>query len=172
MFCLFSNVRNDRQYLATTGLNKAEFDQLLVHFQQTLDRSPEHRPGPEGCLTSVASELFFGLFYLKTYPSFYVLGVSFGIEAPSAQKHLRRILAQLNDTLRREHMLPARRIEHIDQLDELLKTLETTASDDQIWIDATEREASRPQDQDAQKARYSGGRPAARSAITPTKTCC
>lgn len=155
MFCLFENVRNDRQFLATTGLSKAEFEALLVKFERVIERTPEQRPGPEGCLTSLACELFFGLFYLKTYPTFDVLGLSFGIEGPAAQKRLVPILNYLHQTLDENKHLPARSLEQDNQIKQILAELEQEASD-QIWIDGTERESSRPKEDEAQKAHYSG----------------
>ncbi|MGB3616486.1 MAG: transposase family protein [Catalinimonas sp.] len=155
MFCLFENVHNDRQFLATTGLDKADFKALLTKFEQAVSRAPEQRPGPEGCLTSLACELFFGLFYLKTYPTFDVLGLSFGIEGPAAQKRLMPILAYLRETLRENKHLPARSLEQVDAIEQILSELEQQAGD-QVWIDGTERESSRPKDDESQKARYSG----------------
>jgi len=85
-----------------------------------------------------------------------VLGLSFSIDASTAQRYVVELLPILAKTLQKLKCLPARKAEEIAHLEELL------GQADKLLIDATERPVERPQDQDKQKGKYSGKKNAIR----------
>lgn len=83
-------VRNERQFMACTGLSQEAFDLLLPEFakcwqlaqqqrykKHRLQRNRKPGGGRKGALSTPDLKLFFILFYLKTYPTFDVLGCVF-----------------------------------------------------------------------------------------------
>ena len=89
MYSLFSNVKSDREFSATTGLNKVEFYELVYEFEAIEAEVRSSRlsaGGRKEVLIDGAQRLFLILYYLKAYPSFDVLGLSFGIEASTAER--------------------------------------------------------------------------------------
>jgi hypothetical protein len=93
---------------------------------------------------------------MKNYPSFDVLGLSFGIDATTAERYVVELLPVVAKTLRKLKCLPARKAEEIARLEQLLGKAE------RLLIDATERPVERPGDQDEQKGKYSGKKNAIR----------
>jgi hypothetical protein len=85
-----------------------------------------------------------------------VLGLSFGIDATTAERYVVELLPVVAKTLRKRKCLPARKAEEIARLKELL------GQADKLLIDATERPVERPADQDEQKGKYSGKKNAIR----------
>jgi hypothetical protein len=53
---------------------------------------------------------------LKNYPSFDVLGLSFGIDATTAERYVVELLPVVAKTLRKRKCLPARKAEEIARL--------------------------------------------------------
>lgn len=75
--------KDDRQLKACIGMGKGEFQRLLPSFAQSwyveLKLASPHRirkigGGKKGVLKTMADKLFAILLYLKTYPTFDVLG--------------------------------------------------------------------------------------------------
>lgn len=136
----------DRQYKALTGLDKLHFDKLsdtFKHCEQQLqeahyreyqafyDRKPSKAGKP---LFEQASEkLFFLLFYLKTYPTFDVLGFTFGCSGKTAHTNLYKYLPVLQKALANLGVLPARRFEQPDEFIDFVR------NEQELLIDATER---------------------------------
>ncbi len=159
MYSLFSNVKSDREFSATTGLRKVEFYELVYEFEEVEAQQKAERLASGGrreVLTDGAERLFLVLYYMKNYPSFDVLGLSFGIDATTAERYVVGLLPILAKTLRKLKCLPARKAEEIARLEQLL------GQTDKLLIDATERPVERPADQDAQKGKYSGKKNAIR----------
>jgi hypothetical protein len=153
MYNLFSNVKSDREFGATTGLSKVEFYELVYEFEEVECEQKAERlasGGRKEVLSEGSERLFLLLYYLKTYPSFDVLGLSFGIEASTAERYVLELLPILRKTLLKLKCLPARKAQELARLEELL------GKTDKVLIDATERPVERPQDQDEQKGKYSG----------------
>jgi hypothetical protein len=153
MYNLFSNVKSDRQFNATTGLSKVEFYELVYEFEEVESEQKAERlasGGRKEVLTDGAQRLFLVLYYLKTYPSFDVLGLSFDMDATTAERYVVELLPVLSKTLQKVKCLPARKAEEIARLEQLL------GQTDKLLIDATERPVERPGDQDEQKGKYSG----------------
>jgi hypothetical protein len=159
MYNLFSNVKSDRQFSATTGLSKVEFYELVYEFEEVECEQRAERlasGGRKEVLADGAQRLFLILYYLKTYPSFDVLGLSFDMDATTAERYVAELLPILAKTLQKIKCLPARKAEEIARLEQLL------GQTDKLLIDATERPVERPQDQDEQKGKYSGKKNAIR----------
>jgi hypothetical protein len=153
MYSLFSNVKTDREFSATTGLSKVEFYELVYEFEEVEAQQKAERlasAGRKEVLADGAERLFLVLYYMKTYPSFDVLGLSFGIDATTAERYVVELLPVVAKTLRKLKCLPARKAEEIARLEQLL------GQTDKLLIDATERPIERPADQDEQKGKYSG----------------
>ena len=92
----------------------------------------------------------FLLFYLKTYPTFDVLGASFGLPRSKACEHAHRLAKALARTLRTQGVLPARAIDSLAQMQQLF------AEEPLLLLDATERPVQRPQAAVDRPADYSG----------------
>lgn len=155
-------ITDDRQMRALTGLDRAAFCGLAEPFatgcQQEADaRFTNQRPrqrkaggGRKGVLVSPQQKLLFILFYLKTYPTFDVLGASFGLPRSKACEHAHRLAKALERTLRTQGVLPARAIESLAQMQQVFAEVPT------LLLDATERPVQRPQALVDRAADYSG----------------
>lgn len=155
-------ILDDRQMRALTGLDMAAFCALAEPFatgcQQEADaRFTTQRPrqrkaggGRKGVLASPQQKLLFILFYLKTYPTFDVLGASFGLPRSKACEHAHRLAKALERTLRTQGVLPARAIESLAQMQQVFAEVPT------LLLDATERPVQRPQAVVDRQADYSG----------------
>jgi hypothetical protein len=102
-----------------------------------------------GKLNTIEKRLFFILFYLKTNPTFAVLGLDFDLDKGNAHSHIKTLLPILSGTLKSMGFMPERVLNNPDELKELIKN-------EVVIIDATERPCVRPCDYDTQKDYYSG----------------
>jgi len=104
---MLQNIYNlaDRQYKATIGIDKKKFNELAVLFSETDQKiKAKHyqeykefygrKPTTGGNPTfkNPSEKLFFTLFYLKTYPTFDVLGFIFGCSGKTAHENLYKFL--------------------------------------------------------------------------------
>jgi len=162
---MLQNIHNlsDRQYKATIGLGKKEFQQLVVEFSEAeqalknqhyeeyeafYDRKPSS--GGKPMCETPSEKLFLLLFYLKTYPSFDVLGFTFGCAGKTAHENVYKFLPILELTLDNLDVLPKRTFESVEEF------IEFTKAHEDILIDATERIHHRKKDNEEQKAYYNG----------------
>jgi hypothetical protein len=106
--------------------------------------------GAKGKLPTMSDKLVFILSYYKTYPTFDVLGSQFDIARSKAHVNVHKLSSILYDSLVRLDLMPYRRFETPEDLKTALSGI------DQVIIDATERVYRRPQDEEEQKAYYSG----------------
>lgn len=153
MYTIFFNVKTDREFSATTGLSKVEFHELAYVFEEVEGSLKSERlatGGRKEALSDGAVRLFFILYYLKTYPSFDVLGLSFGIDASTAERYVQQLLPVLQKTWQQLQRLPARKAEEITLLASFLGKVDT------ILVDATERPVARPKEELEQQGKYSG----------------
>lgn len=153
MFTVFDNVKSDRQFAATTGLSKKQFDHLKTHYEKSedilLSDQLVKRELSESLTTSEV-RLFFILFFLKTYPTNDVLGVNFGMDGSTAQRMVEKLAPVLEHCLKEVSVFPARSFEDSQAMEKALSHCE------QLLIDATERGLQRPVNQEKQKEVYSG----------------
>lgn len=156
-------IRNERQWRAFTGLCQKKFDHLLSEFTKALESAQQQhykkyhlqrkrKPGGgrKGALSTPELKLFFILFYLKTYPTFDVLGGLFDMSPAKAQENVVKLLPILKRAEKNLRVLPHR---HFKPLRDNQKN---TYKKQQIIIDATERLCSRPLHARTQKHYYSG----------------
>ena len=159
------HIRNERQLRALTGLSQSQFDYLLLCFsdihserqQQTYaaglesgTRARKPGGGSKGKLPTMTDKLLFILSYYKTYPTFDVLGSQFDIARSKAHANVHKLSPILYDTLVSLELMPYRRFETPDDLKTALSGI------DKVIIDATERTYRRSEDEEEQKAHYSG----------------
>ena len=151
-----------REFLAATGLTRAEFDQLLPAFQAAertryADLTREDKPrqrqpggGARGMLDTATDRLLFILVYLKTNPLQTMHGLQFGLSQPQANYWIQHLLPVVQTALETLGMMPERDGSQVSTSE---LALEGTPD---LALDGTERRRQRPQDAAAQKAHYSG----------------
>ena len=157
-----NTIADDRQMRALTGLDLAAFCALTEPFAAgcqaeadarfSVERPRQRRAGGgrKGMLASPEQKLFFLLFYLKTYPTFDVLGASFGLPRSKACEHAHYLAKALERTLGTLGVLPARAIDSLTQMQAVFADVSV------LLLDATERPQHRPQAVVDRKADYSG----------------
>lgn len=158
-------VRDDRQMRALTGVTREQFEILLDAFttvykinqwqayQAAVAAGTRQRGlggGRKGALPTLADKLWFLLYYFKVYPTFDVLGSHFGMARSKANENLHKLSPLLYETLVYLEVMPQREFATPEELLEALECVET------ILIDVTERRHRRPQDEQSQRAHYSG----------------
>ena len=156
-------IRNERQFKALTGLPRKIFDILLQEFEKSLKDVPSHRDrkhtkprqrkpggGRKGVLSTPEQKHFFILFYLKSYPTFDVLGALFDLSPPKAEENVNKLLPVLKKAEQQLRVLPHR---HFKPKAPSEQDSENTQK---IIIDATERPLCRPHHARQQKNYYSG----------------
>ena len=157
------DIQNDRQFRALTGLSRKEFQQLLQTFTESdeelrqeayeaVQNRRQRKPGggQKGKLAAMDQKLFFLLYYFKVYPSYDVLGFHFGMDGSKACTNVQALWPVLKRTLRKRGVLPAREFASIEEFQEAF--VEIT----ELFIDATERPHTRPQDDEEQRKKFSG----------------
>ncbi len=153
--------KHDRRIKAVIGISLSKFNILLVAFVAAYDAVQLERcqkgeiknvskGGPKGNLDTFEKKLFFILYYLKTYPTFDVLGFHFGLNSGHAHNHVENLLPILLRSLSDLGVLPER---SPGTPEEFLQLVEKYGD---IIIDGLECSCVRPQDEELQKARYSG----------------
>lgn len=192
----YDSVRSERQFKSLTGISNQAFKILLQAFNQALidiknenysknrtNRSRRPGGGRKGKLSTPENKLFFILFYLKTYPTFDVLGFIFDLNPSKAEENVKKLLPILKRAQSKLNVLPKRILNTADDLKDALETvsnnnnnhnlLETKAipneianteqqpklidtQNDMILVDVTERSHFRPQSNHKQKKYYSG----------------
>ena len=154
---------DDRQFKALTGLTRAAFEKLLTFFTASYHEikweeyerhkdSRQRKPGggQKGRLDTMEKKLFFILYYLKVYPTFDVLGDRFALDRSKACTNVHKLMPVLLRALDKAGVLPARQFESVEEMQAAF------AGITDLLIDATERPRQRPQDDQAQRAHYSG----------------
>jgi hypothetical protein len=151
--------RSEASILALTGLTLEEFHALAREFAQdwidyhdryTLDGKPRERrlaKQEAGPLPSIEDKLLFICSYLKTYPIQELHAAIFGMEQSHTNVWIHRLARFLLKTLQRLKHLPER---NAQALAHLLPECE------RFLLDGTERPVQRSQDDDQQRADFSG----------------
>ncbi len=157
------DIKDDRQFKALTGVSQDEFDILLPIFDESnreienenYENNKEERQrkpggGQKGILDTMVKKLFFILYYMKTYPTFDVLGIHFGFDKSKACTNVHKYALVLHITLKKMGVMPHRTFSSVEEMREAFAGIED------IFIDVTERTHARPADKDKQKKSYSG----------------
>ncbi len=156
---LRSFFRDDRATKALLGMSKKEFEELVPAFEIALraaykemkpDRKRKIGGGKIGILRSVEEKLAFVLFYLKTYPTFDVLGAFTGRDRSRSCRSAHFLFPVLEKTLKIKLVLPKRQIRSVEEL------LETFPEAREIFLDGVERPVQKPTNQKRKKKLYSG----------------
>lgn len=108
--------------------------------------------GRKGHLFTSADKLFAALLYLKSYPTFDVLGFMLNMEKTRACRNIHLLLPVLEKTLGRQLVLPKRQIGSVEEF----MTLFPQVKD--VFIDGTDRRVQRPKNPRRQNKLYSGKR--------------
>ena len=140
---IFSNVKSDRQFRATTGLSKLEFNELSTSFfnhytPSILTDFPEGF-GNNSTFQDPGEALFFVLYHHKVNCTYDVLGLSFGIARVTAHNCVSFFKKILKKTLESESVMPMRIFSGVSEMESYLSGVE------EIFIDSTESPAERPQ---------------------------
>jgi hypothetical protein len=155
-------IRDDRQMRALTGLDLGAFCDLIAPFaaacQQQADALfPPHRPrqrqagaGRKGHLPSPEAKLLLLLYYLKNYPTFDVLGATFGLHRSKAHRYVHQLAPALQAALAALGVLPVRQITSLEEMQAVFADVPT------LLLDATERGRQRPAAAVDRPASYSG----------------
>lgn len=150
---------NPSRVIAMTGLTPEEFSllsrQVENHWQRrmqriTLENKPRNRsykPRKNSVLPSADDRLLFVLSYMKLNPLQEAHGAVFGVSQPKVCVWLGHLLAVLEEALRAEDALPARRAQELQQRLQDCRT---------VLLDATERPIQRSVDNETQREHYSG----------------
>ena len=149
--------QNSRTLKAIIGMDRGEFDDLLVTFTRILEqhtlRQPRKRAiggGFKGVLDGHGKKLFFVLFYLKVYPTFDVLGALFAKPRGRSCEHVHRLLPLLEEALGEKCVLPERRIRSMAEFRQRFPEVKD------VMIDGVERSIQRHQSPKRQRRHYSG----------------
>lgn len=156
---LRSFFHDDRATKALLGMSKKEFDELVPAFEQALraaykqmkpDRKRKIGGGKIGVLRSPEEKLAFVLFYLKTYPTFDVLGAFTGRDRSRSCRSAHFLFPVLEKALKIKLVLPKRQIRSVAEL------LEAFPEAREIFLDGVERPVQKPTSQKRKKKLYSG----------------
>ena len=152
-----SDLKNERQWRAATGFDQARFENLLSLFTTAYHgiygQSVAQRQAPlevTPSLTSEAELLYFTLFSLKAGLTYDLLGLVCGMDGANAKRNQELGLAVLQQTLAAADCAPKREFKNVAEFAAYLKDEKT------LILDGTEQRMQRPQDQEEQKAHYSG----------------
>jgi hypothetical protein len=140
------------------GVSQEEFHVLLPAFSHAwyvfLVTKPNRKRKPgagiKGVLPTDAEKLFFALMYLKTYPTFDVMGFLWDTDRTRAHKWSQKLLPILRNTLHVSGDLPKRKITSVEEFIRCFPEVKD------IFIDGTERRTNRPKKPTSQRKLYSG----------------
>jgi hypothetical protein len=158
------------------GMDRSKFKKLAKAFASAYDTIQQGRllegeikqvpsGGRKGHLDTPDKKLFFVLYYLKTYPTFDVLGFHFGFSSGHAHGHVDALLPVLLRSLSDLGVLPLRAPGTPEEFAQLIEKY------GDIAIDGLECACVRPQDKELQEDRYSGKKNATRSRRSPSRPC-
>lgn len=155
--------KNQKEFLAATGLYPEEFDRLSDVFKkkyaqytsgsQTKEGKPRKRReggGTKGKLQADEDKLVFILVYQKTYPLQTMHGLQFELSQPQTNYWIHQLLPILQESLAEMGMKPERDATQVENS----PLMKETAAD--LMIDGTERRRQRPQEAKKQEQHYSG----------------
>jgi hypothetical protein len=157
----YAIVQNKPRVLQSlTGLTVAEFEQLLVRFEQAWQgyvkqhylspvRRRRYGGGRSPKLKQTGDKLLFVLVYFRLYPTQEVQGFLFGMGQPQAHEWVHKLSGVLNQALGYEKQLPEREPHRLEGVLAECPGLE-------FIIDGTERRINRPKDKAERKQYYSG----------------
>ncbi len=156
----YAKVQNKPRVLQSlTGLTVAEFEHLLVSFEQAWqgyvekhyihqDRQRRYGGGRSPQLKQTCDKLLFILVYFRVYPTQEVQGFLFKMGQPQANEWIHKLSGVLNQALGYQQQLPEREPHRLEAILAECPSLE-------FIIDGTERRINRPKDKAERKQYYS-----------------
>ena len=150
---IFDNLKNDKEYKASTGFSIKEFNELLLIFE-TLYIPKEGNPylaiKYQPVLTNKKEALFFILHYYKAYPTLQNLGLYFGFSESTASQYLDLLKPIIKTSLIKLGHLTTRLFKDQVEFDKVFENIK------ELYIDVTEIPIQRPDNQEVQEEFYSG----------------
>jgi hypothetical protein len=143
---------------AILGMHYNTFLDLVPQFENALYVAAKNKPrreravggGKKGVLKDAQMKLFFLLFYIKTYPTFDVIGFLFGKHRSQCCTDVHTWLPLLEKILGHAVVLPERRLLSVEEFYERFPGVTD------IFPDGTERRMERPQKPRRNRRMYSG----------------
>lgn len=150
---IINNVKNERQYRASTGLTEKNFITLLEVYKKyfVAKQTVIGSLVKTGTLQSPKEALFFILFFFKTGLTLQQMGILFNISDTCALDHINRNKKYLLAALKEMNCLALGLFNNSKEAFE--KAFEGV---EEIYIDATEIRVVRPENEEIQKDLYSG----------------
>ena len=150
---IFHNLKNEKEYKASTGFNSQEFNELFIVFE-TLYTPKESNPylpiKLQPVLTNKKEALFFILHYFKAYPTLQNMGLYFGFSESTVSQYLELLKPIIKASLTQLEHLTTRLFKDQTAFDKAFAGIE------ELVIDVTEIPIQRPDNQEVQKNNYSG----------------
>lgn len=153
----YKEIRNERQWRATTGLNETQFNKLVQLFKETYEDFHESTLKEQISMRtddvkfqSYEDILFFILYCLKSGSTYDVLALCFDLSRSVVFEQLASGVRLLQMTLNQNGDLPKREFSSFEVLQKDLDGY------DELLIDVTEQRRQRPENQEVQKRNYSG----------------
>jgi hypothetical protein len=153
----YKDLKNERQWKANAGVSQKQFEILAplfaAHYQDYFGKSLQDRQNDgttEACLKSPEELLFFLLFSLKTGLTYDVLGFVFGMDGSNAKRNQDVAVRVLRAALLELDVMPKRDFKDVEEFEEYFKAHKV------LILDGTEQRIQRPENQQVQKACYSG----------------
>ena len=152
-----SDLKQDRQWRASVGMNEKQFYTLLPIFKNAYFEtyksdlaSRKVDTNIDYCISNEEELLFFTLFSLKSGLIYDLLGLVCGMNGSSAKYNQKIGLPLLAKSLDQLGMMPKRKLLTVKDFEEFFK------DDTDLIFDATEQRINRPSNADKQKESYSG----------------
>ena len=144
----FKDLRNERQWRSSTGLNEGQFQKLSVEFARAYEQifgvslsERKESSSQESVFKTYEELLFFVLFSLKSGLTYDVLAFVFGCDSSNAQRNQKAALPVLRLALSNAGVKDF---------------AEWFSQDEVLILDGSEQRTQRPQDNELQKEAYSG----------------
>jgi hypothetical protein len=153
----YKEVRNDRQWNASTGLSEKQFFTLVKKFGEAYEQlfgvsmaERQSNSTNERTFKTYEDLLFFALYSLKSGLTYDLLGLTFGLDSANAHHNQALGLRVLRAALALGGHMPKRVYESVEEFKG------HWSEESEILIDATEQRRQRPDNQQEQKEDYSG----------------
>lgn len=152
-----SQLKNDREWSATTSVKKSHFDSLLPWFSKSYEQihglniqEAQANLNQSFVFATYGDLLFFVLFVLKNPTTYDVNGLIFGISQTAAETNFKKGIVILKNALFLTGQLPLREFENEAALIAFINEHK------HLKIDVTEISIQRPKNKELQKSHYSG----------------
>ncbi len=153
----YQDIRNERQWKASTGLNEKQFLSLAKMFGEAYEQlfgetinERQNNSTSEATFKTYEDLLFFTLYSIKSGLTYDLLGLTFGLDGANAYQNQALGLRVLRAALQMGGHMPKRAYESVEEFKE------HWSEESEIFIDATEQRRQRPGNQEEQKEDYSG----------------